>query len=120
MRRRLRSTPSSVRAGRRRRRRWPGTVTRPTDAGGCFHNERTVMPLPGEHYCVDHQGNTSHYADHNCTVCRLQKAAAALVAELEQDMGTHCLVCVRQLGPGRTHEDGCKLEALKSLLPGEG
>jgi hypothetical protein len=29
--------------------------------------------LPGEHYCLEHQGNHSHYAPHNCTVCRLKK-----------------------------------------------
>lgn len=38
--------------------------------------------LPGEHYCVDHQGNHSHYAAKNCTVCRLRaelEAARELV-----------------------------------------
>jgi len=28
--------------------------------------------LPGEHYCEAHQGNHSHYAKKNCTVCRLE------------------------------------------------
>ena len=28
--------------------------------------------LPGEHYCKKHQGNHSHYAEHNCTVCKLE------------------------------------------------
>jgi len=28
--------------------------------------------LPGEHYCENHQGNHSHYASHNCTVCKLE------------------------------------------------
>ena len=25
--------------------------------------------LPGEHYCEKHQGNHSHYDEHNCVVC---------------------------------------------------
>ena len=25
--------------------------------------------LPGAHYCVAHQGNHSHYAEHNCELC---------------------------------------------------
>lgn len=31
-------------------------------------------PLPGEHYCEEHQGNHSHYAATNCTVCKLHIA----------------------------------------------
>jgi len=27
--------------------------------------------LPGMHYCLTHQGNHSHYALDNCTVCQL-------------------------------------------------
>jgi len=27
--------------------------------------------LAGEQYCLAHQGNHSHYAEHNCTVCLL-------------------------------------------------
>jgi len=27
--------------------------------------------MEGEHYCVDHQGNHSHYDKKNCRVCRL-------------------------------------------------
>lgn len=29
--------------------------------------------LKGEHLCEEHQGNTSHYAKENCTICKLQK-----------------------------------------------
>jgi hypothetical protein len=29
--------------------------------------------LPGEHLCFKHQGNHSHYAEENCTICTLQK-----------------------------------------------
>jgi hypothetical protein len=29
--------------------------------------------LEGEHLCLKHQGNHSHYADHNCTICKLKK-----------------------------------------------
>ena len=35
------------------------------------------MTLEGEHYCQEHQGNTSHYDKSNCTVCKL-------VAEVEK------------------------------------
>lgn len=32
--------------------------------------------LEGEHLCIKHQGNYSHYAEHNCTVCKLESALA--------------------------------------------
>ena len=32
--------------------------------------------LPGEHYCLAHQGNHSHYDEKNCTVCRLRTELA--------------------------------------------
>ena len=32
--------------------------------------------LRGEHYCIVHQGNSSHYAKHNCRVCQLEQALA--------------------------------------------
>ena len=38
--------------------------------------------LPGESYCVKHQGDHSHYAEHNCTVCRLTK----LVTEQQEQL----------------------------------
>jgi len=28
--------------------------------------------LEGEHLCLAHQGNSSHYAEHNCTICLLK------------------------------------------------
>ena len=30
--------------------------------------------LPGQHYCLTHQGNHSHYDTTNCTVCIMQSA----------------------------------------------
>jgi hypothetical protein len=42
--------------------------------------------LPGEHYCLKHQGNHSHYDEINCTVCKLQVENAqlkALISKLE-------------------------------------
>ena len=33
--------------------------------------------LEGEHLCIKHQGNHSHYAEHNCTICQLQSQLAA-------------------------------------------
>lgn len=30
------------------------------------------QPLPGEHLCEKHQGNHAHYAEHNCTICKLK------------------------------------------------
>ena len=40
--------------------------------------------VPGEHYCVLHQGNTSHYAEHNCTVCKLEERIDTLTEENER------------------------------------
>lgn len=40
--------------------------------------------LPGEHYCIRHQGNTSHYDERNCTVCRLERELAEAQAEVTQ------------------------------------
>lgn len=39
--------------------------------------------LPGEHYCEQHQGNHSHYAEENCTVCKLSARVAEMEAKLE-------------------------------------
>jgi len=35
-------------------------------------------PLSGEHYCEQHQGNHSHYAQHNCKVCKQQAEISRL------------------------------------------
>ena len=40
--------------------------------------------LPGEHYCKNHQGNHSHYAPHNCTVCTQATEIERLRAELAE------------------------------------
>ncbi len=40
--------------------------------------------LPGEHLCVAHQGNHSHYAEHNCTICKLIAENAVLRADAEK------------------------------------
>ena len=34
--------------------------------------------LPGEYYCLAHQGNHSHYDQINCTVCKLEKQVEEL------------------------------------------
>lgn len=34
--------------------------------------------LPGQHYCLPHQGNHSHYDPINCTVCKLEKQVEEL------------------------------------------
>jgi hypothetical protein len=44
--------------------------------------------LPGEHYCVNHQGNHSHYAEHNCTVCKQAAEIVALQARIEKLLST--------------------------------
>ncbi len=36
--------------------------------------------LPGEHLCLKHQGNHSHYAEENCTICTLERKVLALSA----------------------------------------
>ena len=39
-------------------------------------------PLEGEHLCLKHQGNHSHYAEHNCTVCKPEQQVAELTKQL--------------------------------------
>lgn len=51
--------------------------------------------LWGEHYCLRHQGNHSHYAEANCTVCVAEKRIFELEAELSAvdaalDVTTRC------------------------------
>ena len=43
-----------------------------------------MSALPGEHYCLLHQGNHAHYAEHNCTVCSLETRLRQAEAELER------------------------------------
>lgn len=38
--------------------------------------------LEGEHYCVAHQGNHSHYDPKNCRVCQLEAEVAYLKLRL--------------------------------------
>jgi len=40
--------------------------------------------LPGEHLCAAHQGNHSHYAEHNCTICKLIAENAELRPDAEK------------------------------------
>ena len=41
------------------------------------------MPaLEGEHLCEKHQGNHSHYAQSNCTICKQKKAIGDLNIDL--------------------------------------
>lgn len=37
-----------------------------------------MRTLPGTHLCAAHQGNHSHYAIHNCEICRLTAERDAL------------------------------------------
>jgi len=46
-----------------------------------------MAALPGMHYCEKHQGNSAHYAVHNCDLCRalfspLPEACVALWQEI--------------------------------------
>jgi len=41
--------------------------------------------LPGEHLCAAHQGNHSHYAGHNCVICKLTAENAVLRADVEKE-----------------------------------
>lgn len=40
-----------------------------------------MRTLPGTHLCAAHQGNHSHYAIHNCEICRLIAERDALKAD---------------------------------------
>ena len=52
--------------------------------------------LPGEHYCAGHQGNHSHYAPHNCTVCTQATEIERLRAELADMDQVLCLYLMQQ------------------------
>jgi hypothetical protein len=39
--------------------------------------------LPGEHLCKEHQGNHSHYAEHNCTICTQKAEIERLHAQVD-------------------------------------
>lgn len=40
--------------------------------------------LDGQHYCKNHQGNHSHYAEENCTVCTLERELAEARRDAER------------------------------------
>lgn len=48
--------------------------------------------LEGEHYCIKHQGNHSHYAEENCTVCKLQHQRDELLVAPKEAEPTAWLV----------------------------
>jgi hypothetical protein len=51
--------------------------------------ERTGA-LEGEHYCGEHQGNTSHYHKDNCKVCKLVTEVLRLKQERDVDVVAYC------------------------------
>ena len=57
--------------------------------------------LKGEHLCLQHQGNHSHYAEENCVICKQEKR----IAELEQ-----VLIKLESRTSGQ-----CTLESLNSI-----
>lgn len=63
--------------------------------------------LPGENYCLAHQGNHSHYAEDNCTVCKLKRRlyhAEQQVAELKGRIATSHAAGYRQAAEERNWE----------------
>jgi hypothetical protein len=53
------------------------------------------MPaLTGEHFCKEHQGNSSHYAKENCALCKLQKKYKRVQKVLEELSHADSLGCV--------------------------
>ena len=84
--------------------------------------------LPGEHYCENHQGNCSHYAEENCTVCKLEaehiysiNRNGALLAE-NVKLREAAKVAVDDYNRWVINEYGAVdgLDALAALLGGEG
>ena len=64
--------------------------------------------LPGEHLCLDHQGNTSHYDPKNCTICKLQaQLVAALVVLRDVEWKGHRGYCPCCDGWEATPGQGC-------------
>ena len=47
------------------------------------------QPLEGTHLCLAHQGNYSHYAEHNCEICKLREQLAATFSLLECERRAH-------------------------------
>jgi hypothetical protein len=43
--------------------------------------------LPGNHYCTKHQGNHSHYAEHNCDLCQARDALERLTLAIAPRTG---------------------------------
>lgn len=43
-----------------------------------------MSALPGEHYCLMHQGNHSHYDKRNCLVCKLTAALEKTLRERDE------------------------------------
>lgn len=39
-----------------------------------------MSALPGNHYCLEHQGNSSHYDENNCDLCVLIAALSNMLA----------------------------------------
>lgn len=46
--------------------------------------------LPGNHYCVAHQGNHSHYDAHNCDLCKALAMIDKLVAHYMPPVESGC------------------------------
>lgn len=59
--------------------------------------------LPGEHYCLEHQGNHSHYDPTNCTVCRLRKQLHEARLRINRETGDCCENEKRSLNGGCTN-----------------
>lgn len=45
-----------------------------------------MSALPGNHYCREHQGNSSHYDPQNCEMCNLLAALEAMLEAHKQLM----------------------------------
>ena len=65
--------------------------------------------LPGTHLCLAHQGNHSHYAPHNCEICKLQEQVETATKALRR-------LSAAALARDATMGDQCALLAAKAEL----
>jgi hypothetical protein len=52
--------------------------------------------LPGEHLCIDHQGNNSHYDRLNCIICRLERENRTFREIIEEERGVSADTVLRR------------------------
>lgn len=71
--------------------------------------------LPGAHYCVKHQGNYSHYAEHNCELCCALREADTLRDRIQDLISAQSKELAAQLERTLTSSQEGGNEALSAI-----